>query len=59
MTKDYFYCYDIELFDYLDKAGFKFIVKARHYKDYKLFSLFERSDEFNEVLDQWNNIKVK
>lgn len=51
----FLFCYDRELFDFLNKKGFKFITKARHYKSNMLFTLFHQSYELNLALEEWNN----
>lgn len=49
----YFFCYDMKLFNFLDKKGFRFITKARHYKTNDLFSLYKQTNELNAALEQW------
>lgn len=55
-NQQYFYCYDRELFDYLNTKGFRFITKARHFKTNALFTLFQQTLELNLALEEW---KVK
>ncbi|MFD2118149.1 DUF5659 domain-containing protein [Paenibacillus yanchengensis] len=55
---DYFYCYDMKLFDYLSNIGFRFITKARNINDNRIFSLFERTNELEMYLDKWMELKT-
>jgi hypothetical protein len=58
----FFYCYDMKLFDFLKNKGFKYILKARHYKTNDLFSMYHQSNDLNDALDEWrdrNNTTLK
>jgi hypothetical protein len=50
---NYFYCYDVNLFNFLSKKGFSFITKARHYKTNDLFSMFVKTAELSLAIDEW------
>ena len=55
----YFYCYDMNLFNYLKSKGFRFVTKARHHKTGDLFSLYERDEQLNQALSEWESHKQK
>ncbi|MGF7050107.1 hypothetical protein J2T13_004630 [Paenibacillus sp. DS2015] len=50
---NYFYCYDVNLFNHLSQKGFTFITKARHYKTNDLFSMFVKTSELSVAIDEW------
>lgn len=56
MTTEYFYCYDMNLFNFLKSKGIRFITKARHHKSGDLFSLYEQSKELSDALHEWEHI---
>jgi hypothetical protein len=50
---NYFYCYDVNLFNFLSQKGFSFITKARHYKTNDLYSMFAKTPELSAAIDVW------
>ncbi|WP_219620074.1 DUF5659 domain-containing protein [Bacillus sp. T33-2] len=54
---DFFYCYNIQVSEYLKSKGFKFIHIAREPKSNKLYSLYLRTDELNTAIKEYNKTK--
>ena len=52
----FFYCYDIDLMNYLQENGERYITKAIHPVTMKLFFLYQKNSSFQKLL---NNFKVK
>lgn len=53
---DFFYVYDEGLISFLNKKGFRYITKAKHYKTDKLFAVFLVTDQLKEYVDKWNEL---
>lgn len=56
MTHDneYFYCYTKKLSLYLSSQGIHYIIKARSVKDNSIFTLYEKTNELQQALEQFN-----
>lgn len=50
----FFYCYDLKLFNFLNEQGFKFITKAKHYKTGDIFSMYIKTPKLAEAIDEWS-----
>ena len=53
METKYFYCYDQRFAKYLKSKGFDYITLAKSRHTDKLFSLWEITDKFQEVLNAY------
>ncbi|WP_339171210.1 hypothetical protein [Anoxybacillus sp. FSL W8-1294] len=54
MAKNYFFCYDKRLADFLRyKKNIEYITKARSVKNGFIFYLFEKSESLQESIDEW------
>ena len=49
-NRQYFFCYDIELADYLKREGFEVISKAKAISTDNVFWMFERDEELKEEI---------
>ena len=49
-SRQYFFCYDIELADYLKEEGFEVISKAKAISTGNVFWMFERDEELKEAI---------
>ncbi len=54
-SKKYFYCYDRKFAQYLKSRGFDYITLAKNRYDDRLFTLWEKTIEFEEVLASYSN----
>lgn len=54
-SKDFFFCYDERMKNELEIIGFKCILKTRHWRTYKIFYLFSRTEELNNFLKRKKN----
>lgn len=52
--KSLFYCYSVPLKSYLLNKGFRYLTVALHPKSKDKFWLFEKGDNFNDVLAEWS-----
>ena len=57
MKRDYFFCYNYRVKDYLMQNGLKFIVHAITTTNSKPFWLFEASDELDRLLKEYKSSK--
>lgn len=55
-AKDFFYCYNKNLFSYLLGEGFSYIFTARHISTNNQFWLFEQSDELGKALVSYKQL---
>ena len=55
MKTKYFYCYGQKLAKHLKACGLDYITLAKNRYDDKLFSLWEKSDEFEKAITEYNN----
>lgn len=56
-TSDFFYCYNIDVSNFLKSKGIKFIHIAREPKSNKLYSLYFRTNELTKALIEYNKQK--
>lgn len=52
-NKDFFFCYNRDVYYYLTNNGVEFITIAREPKDNKMFSLFYRSEKVERLLENY------
>jgi len=50
----YFFSYDKNLSRFLIDHGHKYITKAINIKDKSVFTLFEKTDDLIELVNEWN-----
>lgn len=55
--EDFFYCYTYELSNYLAKNGYKYILKAISVKNGITFTLYEKTEELQRLLDDYSSHK--
>jgi len=48
--KDFFFCYTLELSNYLKENGINYIFKSRSIKDGSIFTLYQKTDELRNLL---------
>lgn len=53
----YFFCYNINLADYLMDNGIQVVTKARAISSDKVFWMFERSDELDVAINEYKRQK--
>lgn len=53
MKRDYFFCYNYRVKDYLMQNGLTFIVDAITTTSHKRFWLFEASDKLDKLLSEY------
>lgn len=58
-NKDFFFCYNRDIYFYLIQNGLDFITIAKEPKNDKMFSLFYRSDKLESLLSEYNNSEKK
>lgn len=51
--KDFFYCFDMRLSNFLNRQGFRHLVDAIHRKSDKRFNLYFRTDELTKAIDAY------
>lgn len=54
MSNTLYYCYSINLLNFLLNKGFKNISKGKHHKTKKLFWVFDKTPEFCKALGEFN-----
>jgi len=57
MENRFFYCYSVKMKDFIKSQGLSFILKALHHKTHKPFFLFEKSEELDNAIELWNEVK--
>jgi 3-deoxy-D-manno-octulosonic acid (KDO) 8-phosphate synthase len=56
-SKSFFYCYDYNLTEFLRfTKGIDYIIKAKHPKTNRLFTMFYRTKELTEAIEEWKKI---
>ena len=53
-AKKYFYCYNVKMGQYLKSQGLDYITMAKNRFDGSLFTLWEKIDEFEKVISNYN-----
>jgi hypothetical protein len=53
MKKNYFYCYDPKFSKYLKSKGLDYITLAKNRYDDRLFSLWEKTEEFEAAMNDY------
>lgn len=56
VSNDYFYCYTKKLSMFLSSQEINYIMKARSVKDNSIFTLYEKTNELQEVLSKFETI---
>ena len=57
---DFFYCYDYNLANYLRfTKGIDYIIKAKHPKTNRLFTIFHKTPLLQEAIDEWKKLNNK
>lgn len=54
-AKKYFYCYNKTFALYLKKCGFDYITMAKNRYDDRIFTLWEKTTEFEKALVDYTN----
>ena len=54
-NKDFFFCYNRELFLHLKSKGFKHICKGRKVSSEDIFTLYKITDELDQAIQEFNN----
>lgn len=58
MESKLFYCYSVQMKDFLKSQGLSFICKGVNPKNNRVFFIFQKSDLLNEKIKLWNEVKV-
>lgn len=53
--KDFFYCYNLKLSDYLSEKGFKYITKAISLDNNKVYSMYYKTNELQKAIDEYKS----
>ncbi|MBB6445625.1 DUF5659 domain-containing protein [Bacillus benzoevorans] len=53
--KNYFFCYNKKVSDFLKTKGIYYITVAQDVKTLKIFSLFEITPSFQQALEEYKN----
>ena len=53
--RDFFFCYTISMSMYLRERGFSYIFKAKSIKNNEIFTLYMKSPELQQALDEYGN----
>jgi hypothetical protein len=60
MERDkYFYCYNINVSNYLTSKGIKYITVAREPKSNKLFSLYKITNGLQQAMQEYKQLNKK
>lgn len=54
--KDFFYCYDYNLSDYLSNNGIRYITKAISSQSYKTYRMYLITDELDRAIQQFKRM---
>ena len=58
-SNDLFYCYSCKMKDFIKSQGLSYLTKAKHPKTDRVFFIFKKSGELDEVIKLWNEVKSK
>ena len=53
--RDFFFCYTISMSMYLRERGFSYIFKAKSIKNNEIFTLYMKSPELQQALNEYRN----
>lgn len=53
MDVRFFYCYSVELRNFIQKNGKRYLLCALNPNNQKMFWLFERDERLDEILTKW------
>ena len=53
--QDFFFCYNRSMMMYLKSKGLRFVICALHEVSEKKFWMFERTEELEKALSEYNN----
>lgn len=56
--KDFFFCYTIELSNYLKQHGVDYLFKSRSIKDGSIFTLYQKTDKLRELLISYKKFQA-
>lgn len=57
--KSIFHCYSFKLCHFLQSQGFRYINKSKNRNNKLTYFTFNKSDELNRAISEWNNLKEK
>lgn len=57
MDIKFYYCYSVELRNFLKEKGFKYLMCAIHPNTKNMFWLYLRDDKLTNVLDEWFSVE--
>ena len=55
--KDYFFCYNKRVSDYLTSKGIQYITIANEMRSNRIFSLYEVNEQLQTALQEYKSIK--
>lgn len=56
-SRDFYYCYDVRMSNYLNSKGIPYLIKAKSCKEDRIFTLYQRTDRFLEVMSEYHDNK--
>lgn len=54
--QDFFFCFTKKLSIFLKEEGISYIIKARSIKDDAIYTVYQKTDELQRVLDKYKEI---
>lgn len=57
--KSIFHCYSFRLCHFLQSQGFRYLYKRKNKSNNLTYFAFVKSDELNNAICKWNNLKEK
>lgn len=55
--KDFFYCYDKNLYQFIKQKGVPYITKARRLDNLCIFTMYEHNDELTKAINEYMGTK--
>lgn len=55
----YFFCYSERMSNFIMSKGVSYITQAKHKETDKVFTLFERSDQLELVINEYEKLRNK
>lgn len=54
--ENFYFCYSSKLSKYLQSKGFRYLFMARETSKNNLFTLYERTEELSDALEQYKSL---
>lgn len=56
--RNYMFAYNTDLYRFLRSQGIEHLCKARHHRTYSLFYIFERTEQLDHLVEQYNAMQA-